>query len=213
MGNPGQAGAQGAQGDPGAQGAMGNAGQAGANGAMGLQGNPGIQGPVGPAGPAGGLDWQDEANALAAFTTINLVGAGVTGVVAGGVLTITIPGGGAPPGQTHAIYIGWRVAGNIPTGGQMSTDIPSNANTDTDSVVIPNYLGQSVGYLFIWRSDADGGDPTEVYIGVSGNSRNAWGTAETRTISIGGNNVVGKAIISVNTFNVSLTYDEVMRIV
>ena len=207
MGNPGAAGAAGATG------AMGNAGAAGNNGAMGLQGNTGIQGPIGPAGPAGGLSWQDEMTALGAFTTINLVGAGVTGVVAGGVLTITIPGGGGTPAQTHSIYIGWRVAGNIPTGGQMSTDIPSNADTDTDSVVIPNYVGQSVGYLFIWRSDLGGGDPSEVYIGNSGNFRNGWGTAETRTISIGGTDVVGKAIISVNTFNVSLTYDEVMRIV
>ena len=207
MGNPGAAGAAGAAG------AMGNAGAAGNNGAMGLQGNTGIQGPIGPAGPAGGLSWQDEMTALGAFSTVVLAGLGVTGVVANSVLTITIPGGGGTPAQTHAIYIGWRIAEAIPSGGQISTDSPSNANTDTDSVVIPDYAGQTVGYLFIWRSDLDGGDPSEVHISGGGNSRNAWGVAETRTISIGGNNVVGKAIISVNTFNVALASAEILRIV
>ena len=204
MGNPGAAGAAGATG------ATGNAGATGSNGAMGLQGNTGIQGPTGPAGPAGGLSWQDEMTTLGSFSTVMLAGLGVTGAVANDVLTITIPGDGTP---THAIYIGWRIAGNIPTGGQISTDSPSNANTDTDSVVIPDYAGQTVGYLFIWRSDLDGGDPSEVHISGGGNSRNAWGVAETRTVSIGGNNVLGKAIISVNTFNVALANGEILRIV
>ena len=45
----------------------------------------------------------------------------------------------------------------------------------TDTVVIPSVSGNR--YLFVWRSDADGGDPTEVHIAGGGNARNAFGVA------------------------------------
>ena len=110
--------------------------------------------------------------------------------------------------QAHAIYIGWRTTNAVPTAAQIVQNLSGNANTDSNSVTIPNF-GNAVGYIFIWRADADGGDPTEIHLGSSGNARNGWGTTTDRTISVGGVSVPGKVIVSVNTFNVALTEAEV----
>ena len=64
-------------------------------------------------------------------------------------------------------------------------------------------------YLALWRSDTDGGDPTEVHLAGGGNSRNLFGTATNFTY----NGVAGKLIVSVNRQNATLLGGENARLV
>lgn len=77
----------------------------------------------------------------------------------------------------------------------------------TDTVVIPNASGNQ--YLFVWRADADGGDPTEVHVAGGGNQRNVFGVAIPFTYQ----SVAGQLIISITTQNASLLSAETLRTV
>ena len=113
---------------------------------------------------------------------------------------IRIGDSGQTPEQAQHIRAGW-------SADTMIADAELSATSATDTVV----LGPAVGfnYLALWRSDADGGDPSEVHIAGGGNARNTFGPAVDRTI--GG--VPGKLIVSVTRQNASLLGGENVRLV
>ena len=147
------------------------------------------------------LEWQDEGTDLAEVTSINLVGPGVVGSVSAGVLTITIAGG-TTPAPTHSLYVGWSVDTAVD-----AAEVLAGAESDTSSVTIPTDTGSL--YLFVWRSDTDGGDPTEVHIAGGGNARNTFGPAS--ALMAGG--VDGQLIVTVGTLNAGVNSGETLRVV
>ena len=151
-GTDGTDGVDGATGSAGAMGADGTDGATGPAGAMGADGAAGADGPQGPAGSSGSFNWQDEGSDLAGVATVNVVGDGATGALVGSVLTITIPGGGGTPAQMHDLICGWSADAAI-----SDAELSAGAMSTTNTVTIPTATGTM--YLFIWRADADGGDP------------------------------------------------------
>ena len=110
--------------------------------------------------------------------------------------------GGIIPTPNHALYVGWS-DDNIPApdGSEFTAD------SDTHTITVPTATGSL--YLIIWRSDADGGDPTEVHISGGGNTRNAFVAAVAYTL----NGVAGQVIVSFNTLNADFTSGETLRVV
>ena len=115
-------------------------------------------------------------------------------------------GGGSTPTPTpvtaHDLIAGWSADTSI-----SDAEITAGATSDTNSVVLPTGSGSL--YMFIWRADADGGDPSEVHISGVLNSRNLFATATAKIV----NSIAGQLIVSVNTFNVALTGGETVRVV
>ena len=190
-----------------ADGADGAVGPAGADGAAGAAGADGMDGATGPAGAdgadgAGAAPIQDEGTAVVATpTAINFVGNGVVVTNVGGVATVTIAGG-AMPTTTHSLYVGWSVDTAVD-----AAEVLAGAESDTSSVTIPTDTGSL--YLFVWRSDTDGGDPTEVHIAGGGNARNTFGPAS--ALTAGG--VDGQLIVTVGTLNAGVNSGETLRVV
>ena len=112
--------------------------------------------------------------------------------------------GGAPPPTpaVHDLYAGWSADVVI-----TDAEIVAGGNSNSDRVLLPTEVGSQ--YMFVWREDADGGDPSEVFIAGAGNSRPLFGVGVARTI----NAVSGVLIVSVNTFNAVLTGGEIVRVV
>ena len=106
----------------------------------------------------------------------------------------------ASSAQQEHIRAGWSDDTTI-------TDAELSATSPTDTVTLP--AGSGNQYMILWRSDADGGDPTEVHISGGGNSRNLFNPAVNRTI----NGVAGKLLISANQFNTALAGGEPVRLV
>ena len=110
--------------------------------------------------------------------------------------------GGTPiPVTAHDLIAGWSADTTI-----TDAEITAGATSTTNSVVLPISTGSL--YMFVWRADADGGDPSEVHIGAAGNSRTLFETAVAR--AVGG--VAGQLLVSVNTFNTGLTGGETVRV-
>ena len=110
--------------------------------------------------------------------------------------------GGTPtPVTAHDLIAGWSADTTI-----TDAEITAGATSTTNSVVLPISTGSL--YMFVWRADADGGDPSEVHIGAAGNSRTLFETAVAR--AVGG--VAGQMLVSVNTFNTGLTGGETVRV-
>ena len=201
-GNDGADGTDGATGVAGAQGNDGADGTDGADGSDGADGATGADGPQGPAGSSGSFNWQDEGIGLAGVDTVNVVGDGATGVVVGTVLTITIPGGGGTPAQMHDLICGWspmplsRMRSSQPA--QCPLRIPSLFPTATGTM-----------YLFIWRADADGGDPLQVTISGGLNVRNTLTAAVARTVDT----VPGQLLVGVQAWNAGLISSETLMVV
>ena len=147
------------------------------------------------------LEWQDEGTDLAAVTSVNIVGLGVSSSVASGVLTITVAGG-TTPGMTHDLYVGWS-----PDTTVTESEVLAGQDSDTASAVIPTATGSQ--FLWVWRSDTDGGDPTEVHIAGGGNQRNIFEAATALTVS--GN--AGQLIVSAVLQNAGLLSGETVRVV
>ena len=111
--------------------------------------------------------------------------------------------GGTPtPVTAHDLIAGWSADIVI-----TDAEITAGADSSTNSVVLP--LSSGSLYMFIWRADADGGDPSEVHVGPAGNSRTLFGAAAAR--AVGG--VAGQILVSVNTFNTSLTGGLTVRVI
>ena len=110
--------------------------------------------------------------------------------------------GGTPtPVTAHDLIAGWSADTTI-----TDAEITAGSTSTTNSVVLPLSTGSL--YMFVWRADADGGDPSEVHIGAAGNSRTLFETAVAR--AVGG--VAGQMLVSVNTFNTGLTGGETVRV-
>ena len=86
---------------------------------------------------------------------------------------MTNSGGGAV--TMHDLIVGWSDDDTI-----TDDEIAAGATSDTNTIIIPN--GTGAQHLFIWRADADGGDPTEVHISGAGNSRNSFTVAVARSV-------------------------------
>ena len=111
-------------------------------------------------------------------------------------------GGSPTPVTAHDLIAGWSADMTI-----TDAEITAGADSATNSVVLPLESGSF--YMFVWRADADGGDPSEVHIGPAGDSRTLFGAAVAR--AVGG--VAGQMLVSVNTFNTGLTGGETVRVV
>ena len=176
----------------------------GSQGADGMDGSDGAAGGIGPVGPAGSgttIQVQDEDDPITGgVETLKVVGANAEVEVQGSVATLTVSGSSTPTPTTHALYVGWSI-------DDTPEDAEFTANSDTHEVEIPAAVGSQ--YLIVWRSDADGGDPSEVHISGAGNSRNNFGSATAYML----NGVEGQTIVSTTTQNASLLSGEIMRVV
>ena len=203
-------------GPPGPAGPAGMDGTDGMDGAAGAAGADGAQGPTGPAGAAGadgtdGTDGADGAGAapaqdegtvvVATPTAYNFVGDGVVVSNVGGVATVTIVGGGAIA-MSHTLYAGFSADTAV-----NAAEVLTGASSDTDSVTLPTATGSQ--YLWVWRSDTDGGDPTEIHIAGGGNQRNIFGVAAALTVD----SIDGQLIVTITTQNAGLLSGESLRVV
>ena len=111
-------------------------------------------------------------------------------------------GGGSVPVTAHDLIAGWSADTSI-----SDSEITAGVESPTNSLVLPTESGSL--YMFIWRADADGGDPSEVHISGALNSRNLFATATARIVDT----IAGQLIVSVNTFNAALTGGETVRVV
>ena len=170
-------------------------------GRMAADGATGADGPQGPAGSSGSFNWQDEGSDLAGVATVNIVGDGATGVVTGTVLTITIPGGGGTPAQMHDLICGWSADAAI-----SDAELSAGAMSTTNTVTIP--LATGTMYLFIWRADADGGDPTNVQISGGLNVRNTLTAAVARIVD----SVPGQLMVGVQAWNAGIISSETLSV-
>ena len=195
---PGPAGADsiipGPQGNPGADSIV--PGPAGADSTVpGPQGNPGADG-------AGAAPAEDEGNVVVATpSAYNFVGEGVLVTESGGKAVVTIPGVPVPV-SAHDLIVGWSSDTNI-----TDIEIGAGGTSENDSVVIPTQTGTL--YLFLWRADADGGDPSQVHISGGLNIRNTFGDAVARVHA----GIDGQLIVSVQAWNASLNSGETLRVV
>ena len=105
------------------------------------------------------------------------------------------------PTQTQHIRAGWSADLSI-----LETEL--SASSETNTVIMPTDA-TGFNYLAFWRSDADGGDPSEVYLSRGGDSRNLFRDATDRTID----EVPGKLIVSVLRQNATLYGGEPARLV
>ena len=103
---------------------------------------------------------------------------------------------------THELWAGWSADTTV-----TATEVLAGASSDTDTVTLPNATGSQ--YLWVWRADDDGGDPTEVHIAGGGNQRNLFGTATALTVD----SVPGQLIVTVTTANADFLSAENLRIV
>ena len=103
---------------------------------------------------------------------------------------------------THPHYFGWS-----PDAPIDEAEILAATESETNSASIPAAAGNM--YFFVWRSDADGGDPTEVHLSGGLNVRNTLGAAV--AIEVAG--TAGQLIVSVTTWNATLLSGENVRIV
>ena len=105
------------------------------------------------------------------------------------------------PTQTQHIRAGWSADITV-------TEMELSASSDTNTVIMPTDA-TGFNYLAFWRSDADGGDPSQVYLSRGGDSRNLFRAATDRAID----EVPGKLIVSVNRQNATLYGGEPARLV
>ena len=139
---------------------------------------------------------------LAAVTSINLVGLGVSGSVAGGVLTITVAGG-TTPGMTHDLYVGWSADTTV-----TESEVLAGQDSDTASASYPG------GH---WQPSTSGsGAPIRMAViplrstsAGGGNQRNIFEAATALTVS--GN--AGQLIVSAVLQNAGLLSGETVRVV
>ena len=110
--------------------------------------------------------------------------------------------GGSTPVQTHDLWVGWS-ADNAVT----EAEVLAGASSDSATATLPTGAGNQ--FLWVWRSNLDGGDPSEVHIAGSLNLRNTLGPAVALTVS----GVAGQLIVSVITQNVGLLGGENLRVV
>ena len=109
---------------------------------------------------------------------------------------------GTGPVTMHDLIVGWSDDTTI-----TDAELAAGATSDTNSITIPDGTGSQ--FLFVWRSDADGGDPTEVHISGAGNSRTTFGAATPRTVD----GTPGQLIVSASTYLTNFAEGETLRVV
>ena len=106
------------------------------------------------------------------------------------------------PVTAHDLFTGWS-----PDTTVTESEVLAGASSSTDTVTIPNATGGQ--YHWIWRADADGGDPTEVHVAGGGNGRNGYGVAMALTVD----GDAGQLIVSVIQQNADFLSGETLRVV
>ena len=106
------------------------------------------------------------------------------------------------PVTAHDLYTGFS-----PDATVTEAEVLAGASSSTDTVTIPSASG--LQFHWIWRADADGGDPTEVHIAGGGNGRNGYGAAIALTVDA----VPGQLIVTVVVSNADLLSDSLLRVV
>ena len=109
---------------------------------------------------------------------------------------------GGAVSTAHDLYAGWSTDTTV-----TAAEVLLGADTDTDTLTLPTGTGNQ--YLWVWRADEDGGDPSEVHIAGGGNQRNTFGPASALTVS----SIAGQLIVTITTQNVSLLGGESIRVV
>ena len=151
-----------------------------------------LLGPLGDAASLSGATFRGAARGIGPVGNTDFVTKGYADANYGGTPT---------PVTAHDLIAGWSADTTI-----TDAEITAGATSTTNSVVLPLSTGSL--YMFVWRADADGGDPTEVHIGAAGNSRTLFETAVARAVG----SVAGQMLVSVNTFNTGLTGGETVRV-
>ena len=108
---------------------------------------------------------------------------------------------GSTPGQTHDLWVGWSTDNTV-----TETEVLAGVSSDTATATLPTGTGNQ--FLWVWRSNLDGGDPSEVYIAGGLNVRNTLGAAAALSVS----GVAGQIIVSVTSQNVGLLGGENVRV-
>ena len=108
---------------------------------------------------------------------------------------------GSTPVQTHDLWVGWSTDNTV-----TETEVLAGVSSDTATATLPTGTGNQ--FLWVWRSNLDGGDPSEVYIAGGLNVRNTLGAAAALTVS----GVAGQIIVSVTSQNVGLLGGENVRV-
>jgi collagen type I/II/III/V/XI/XXIV/XXVII alpha len=208
----GATGPTGPAGAAGADGATGPTGPAGADGAAGTQGVTGVTGATGPAGAGGDVAIEDDGTSVvAAASTINFTGAGVTVSDAGSnEATVNIPGGGGGGG---AFTFDADLAGttpatrnftNVPAGWTVTdaaTAGIAQLGSSTDDLVITHNLGSLPVEVSVWQV-TDTGPAAVQGIARSGSSEYTGlkSTTDMNSIRLGGFEQASKALKVVISF-------------
>ena len=121
-----------------------------------------------------------------------------------GQITINAIGGSSGPVQSQHVRAGWSADQLISDAELTVASTPAAPGT----VRLDTNLS-GLNYLALWRSDDDGGDPTEVHLAGGGNSRNLFGAAANYTYQ----GVAGKLIVSAARQNADLLGGENARLV
>ena len=100
------------------------------------------------------------------------------------------------------LYAGWSSDTAV-----LAAEVLLGVGANADTLTLPTDTGSQ--YLWVWRSDTDGGDPAEVHIAGAGNSRNTFGPAAALTVD----STAGQLIVSVQTLNAGLLGGESLRVV
>ena len=108
---------------------------------------------------------------------------------------------GSTPVQTHDLWVGWSTDNTV-----TETEVLAGVSSDTATATLPTGTGNQ--FLWVWRSNLDGGDPSEVYIAGGLNVRNTLGAAGALSVS----GVAGQIIVSVTSQNVGLLGGENVRV-
>ena len=104
--------------------------------------------------------------------------------------------------SANDLYTGWSTDATV-----TESEVLAGASSTTNTVTIPNATGAQ--YHWIWRADADGGDPSEVHVAGGGNGRNGYGPASALTVD----GVAGQLIVSGVRQNADLLSGETLRVV
>ena len=109
--------------------------------------------------------------------------------------------GGSTPVQSHDLWAGWSTDSTV-----TETEVLAGVSSDTATITLPTGSGNQ--FLWVWRSNLDGGDPSEVYIAGGLNQRNTFVAAVALAVS----GVAGQLIVSVTSQNVGLLGGENVRV-
>ena len=110
------------------------------------------------------------------------------------------PSGGGDQGATTTLRAGWS-ADASPSAGELT------ASSTGDTVTIPDGAGSL--HLLLWRSDAAGGDPSDIRIAGSPNWRNLFGSAIPLADTDG---IGGEALVTLGTQKAALLSGETARV-